>query len=319
MIPGHFIAIAIGFLLDLLIGDPKNWPHPVRWIGNFIERSTAIFNKKRFRMLKGTIVALATIGLVLAIVFVIVTFMYSVNLYVGILVEACFIAIALAQRSLRDEALQVAIPLEEGDINSAREKVSYIVGRDTESLNESEIARATIETVSENTSDGVTAPLFWAFLLGAPGIWLYKAVNTLDSMIGYKNEEYKDFGMFAARLDDVLNFIPARLTGFLLVIATANEGKISLWKRFVGWNRDARRHPSPNSGFLEAATAWQLGIQLGGKNTYKGVLSERPTIGPAYIPLTAHHIRVAVRQMQIVSFVYWFTMLAVGVYLYAFA
>src|SRR5690606_28872181 len=119
-------------------------------------------------------------------------------------------------------------------------------GRDTEKLGESEISRATIETVSENTADGVTSPLFWAFLLGAPGLWLYKAVNTLDSMVGYKDERYHQFGKFSARADDLLNFIPARITGLLILFHTANEGRLSFGQRLVGWGKDARRHPSPN-------------------------------------------------------------------------
>ena len=263
MIPAHFIAIAIGFLLDRMIGDPPNWSHPVRWIGNLISKLTSLLNKGRFRTRKGALALFITVGIVFTmLVLIIVALAYQMNLFAGIVVEAILIAIGLAQKSLRDAGLSVYNPLVANDLPEARTKLSWIVGRDTDKLQESDIARGAIETVSENTADGITSPLFWAFLLGAPGLWLYKTVNTLDSMIGYKDERFEKFGKFSARADDVLNFIPARITGFLIIFYTPNEGKLGLMKRFAGWNRDARRHSSPNSGFLEAATAWQLGVTL---------------------------------------------------------
>ncbi len=317
MIPAHFIAIAVGFLLDRIVGDPPTWPHPVRWIGAFISKMTKILNKGRFRMGKGALMLFFTVVLVFTIVVTIVGFAYQMHVFVGIVTEGVLIAIGLAQKSLRDAALTVYNPLVSGDIPQARTKLSWIVGRDTDKLKDSEIARGAIETVSENTSDGIMAPLFWAFLLGAPGLWLYKAVNTLDSMIGYKDERYEKFGKFSARADDVLNFIPARITGFLIIFYAPNEGKVSLLKRISGWSRDARRHPSPNSGFLEAATAWQLGVKLGGKSTYRGKVSERPEIGPGIVPLAASHIKSALTQMHTVVFVFWLTMTVIGVFIYA--
>ena len=319
MIPAHFIAIAIGFVLDRFIGDPPTWPHPVRWIGSFITKMTAILNKGGARTLKGAFLLFATIFIVFLAVFSIVALAYSLHTYAGILVEALLIAAGLAQKSLRDAALAVHAPLVEGNLQEARTKLSWIVGRDTDKLKESEIARGTIETVSENTSDGITAPLFWAFLLGAPGLWLYKAINTLDSMIGYKDERYEKFGKFSARADDVMNFIPARITGLLIIFNAPNEGKISFLKRFSGWSRDARRHPSPNSGFLEAATAWQLGIKLGGKSTYRGVVSNRPEIGPGAVPLNATHIQSSLTQMHTVAFIFWLMMTVIGVFVNAIA
>ena len=220
---------------------------------------------------------------------------------------------------MRDAALEVYNPLKAGELQEARTKLSWIVGRDTDKLQESGIARGAIETVSENTADGITSPLFWAFLFGAPGLWMYKAVNTLDSMIGYKDDRYHEFGKFSARADDVLNFIPARITGFLILIFTSNEGGIPFRKRFVGWSKDARNHPSPNSGFLEAATAWQLGVTLGGKSTYRGITSERPEIGPGLRPLQAAHIKSAIKQMHVVSFAFWMLMTIIGVMFYAIA
>ncbi|MHA6258950.1 adenosylcobinamide-phosphate synthase CbiB [Sporosarcina sp. CAU 1771] len=315
----HFIAIAIGFLLDRLIGDPPNWPHPVRWIGTFISKLTSVLNKGRFRIFKGALALFITTSIVFGSVLVIVGLSYTIHAFVGIAVESILIAIGLAQKSLRDAALDVYRPLAEKDIKGARTKLSWIVGRDTDKLKESEIARGTIETVSENTADGVTSPLFWAFLLGAPGLWLYKSINTLDSMIGYKDERYEKFGKFSARADDLVNFIPARITGLLIIFYARNEGRIPFGRRFSRWSRDARRHPSPNSGFLEAATAWQLGITLGGKSTYKGTISERSTLGPENSPPTKEHIQSVIRQMHTVSFLFWLMMTVIGVLFYAIA
>lgn len=317
MIPAHFLAIAIGFFLDRLIGDPPNWPHPVRWIGQFISYMTDILNKGRFRTLKGAFLLLVTVSLVFIVVFMIVILSYEIHIFVGIAVEGVLVAIGLAQKSLRDAALDVYEPLVNGDLQEARHKFSWIVGRDTDRLNEREITRATVETVSENTADGITSPLFWAFLFGAPGLWLYKAVNTLDSMIGYRDERYKAFGKFSAKTDDVLNFIPARITGLLIICYAPNRGGIPFLKRLTGWIRDARRHASPNSGYMEAATAWQLGIQLGGASTYRGVKSERPTIGPSEVSLNAKHIKEAVFEMHFISFLFWLTITTIGVLIHA--
>ncbi|MCM3636436.1 adenosylcobinamide-phosphate synthase CbiB [Sporosarcina luteola] len=313
----HFVAIAIGYILDRIIGDPPNWPHPIRGIGTFISKLTAVLNKGRARVLKGAGMLFFVVFAVTAIVLVIVWFSYELHIAAGIAVEAVLIAIGLAQKSLRYAALDVYNPLQAGDLEDARTKLSWIVGRDTDKLQENEIARGAIETVSENTADGITSPLFWAFLLGAPGLWMYKAVNTLDSMIGYKDDRYREFGKFSARADDVLNFIPARITGFYILVFTPNEGEIPFRKRFVGWSKDARNHPSPNSGYLEAATAWQLGVKLGGKSTYRGTVSERPVIGPGLKPLQAAHIKSTIRQMRAVSFAFWVLMTIIGVIFYA--
>ena len=319
MIPAHFIAIAIGFLFDRIIGDPPKWPHPVRWIGTFISKVTSILNKGKYRIAKGAFVLLLTSAIVVSIVFSIIILAYSVHIFVGIAAESILIAIGLAQKSLRVAALDVYKPLAAGDVKEARSKLSMIVGRDTDKLNESEIVRATVETVSENTADGVTSPLFFAFLFGAPGLWMYKAVNTLDSMIGYKDERYEKFGKFAARTDDLLNLIPARITGLLIIIYGPNKGRISFLKRFAGWSKDARRHASPNSGFLEAATAWQLGITLGGKSSYRGKKSERPEIGPGKFPLDASYIKASVFEMHFISFVFWLLITVIGVLFNAIA
>ncbi|EGQ26696.1 cobalamin biosynthesis protein CobD [Sporosarcina newyorkensis 2681] len=321
MIPAHFIAIAIGIVLDRIIGDPPNWPHPVKWIGTSIHNLTKLLNKGKLRTMKGALLWLIICGVTFLLVIWLVSFAYRLHLLAGIAVEGILVAAGLAQKSLRDAALLVYEPLQSGEMKEAREKLSWIVGRDTDKLNAGEISRATIETVSENTSDGITAPLFWAFLLGAPGLWLYKAVNTLDSMVGYKDDRYLQFGKVSARMDDLFNVIPSRITGLLIVLFTLNEGGLSLGKRFRGWLRDAKRHPSPNSGYLEAATAWQLNIQLGGKNTYRGVTSERAKMGPLkdLVPTSASHIRSSINQMHVVSWIFWFLFTAIGVLMYAIA
>ncbi|MFJ7700457.1 adenosylcobinamide-phosphate synthase CbiB [Lysinibacillus fusiformis] len=311
------IACIIGIIFDILVGDPPKLPHPVRWIGKLIQSQTALWNQGKWRKLRGMVMALAVVGTTMFVVTLILLLSYQVSLIFGVLVEGLLIGIGLAQRSLKEAALAVYEPLVKGDFAEARVKLSWIVGRDTEKLGEDEIVRGVVETVSENTSDGVTAPLFYAFLFGAIGLWGYKAVNTLDSMVGYKNETYKDFGMFSAKLDDVLNFIPSRITGFLIVLGTKNETSYSFGQRLKRWAQDAKKHPSPNSGYLEAATAVQLGVQLGGKNTYQGVVSYRAIMGEKLVPLTKEHIMASIIHMRIAMVLFTLVMLAVEVFIYA--
>lgn len=315
----HLLAVTLGFFLDQLIGDPPHWPHPVRWIGTYISRLTHVFNKGNKRTVKGFILLLLVVLPTFLLAVLVTITAYWWNPAAGIAVETVLIAIGLAQKSLWTAALDVAKPLTAGDMKEARVKLSWIVGRDTEGLDESEITRGVVETVSENISDGVTAPLFFSFLLGAPGIWLYKAVNTLDSMVGYKDERYHQFGTASARADDVLNFIPSRITGVLILVLSKNEGGIPLRKRFEGWRTDARKHPSPNSGYLEAATAWQLGVQLGGTNTYKGVVSHRPEFGPNMQKLTAIHIHQTIAQLKRAASGVWALGIIIGGIIYAIA
>lgn len=306
------IACILGLVLDMVIGDPPKWPHPVRWIGSLIKSQVDLWNRGRFRKFKGVMLFIAVVGTTLFVVVTILGISYSLNFWIGFTVETLLIAVGLAQKSLKQAAMSVYNPLVKGDLAEARIKLSWIVGRDTAHLKEDEITRGVVETVSENTSDGVTAPLFWAFLLGAPGIWVYKAVNTLDSMIGYKNEQYGDIGMFSARMDDVLNFIPSRLTGLCIVLFTHNETKRTLGQRLKLWRKDAKKHPSPNSGWLEAATAYQLGIQLGGENVYKGVVSHRAQMGVKDTKLSAVHIIKTVTQMRLAVLVFTLLMLILG-------
>jgi len=278
----HLIAITIAIVIDLIIGDPPSWPHPVKWIGTLIAWLDKRLNQGSNRKRKGIMMLI----LVLLAVFVPVLFVswvaYQIHPLVGIIVEGILMATSIAHKSLKDAALEVYDPLQKEDYRNARLKLSYIVGRDTEQLGESEIVRGTVETVAENTSDGVTAPMFWAWIGGAPFALLYRAINTCDSMVGYKNDKYSEFGWASARMDDVVNWIPSRLTGFIMLWANRPQ-KTKVKKTWNILFRDAKKHPSPNSGWCEAAAAAILGVQLGGVNTYKGIVSNRALMGdPLY-------------------------------------
>lgn len=314
----HILAIGIGLMLDRLIGDPTHWPHPVRWIGKYIYKAVELSNKEPHAFRNGFLLVGSLIAIVFVTVYSAVFVAYSVHPFFGIAVEAILIASGLAQKSLQVAAEGVYKPLLNKNLDEARQKLSWIVGRDTIQLDESEITRGVVETVSENTSDGVTAPLFWAFLLGAPGLWMYKAVNTCDSIVGYKNEQFRKFGFASARLDDLMNFIPSRITGFLILMLTRNKRNLSLVARLKEWIQYAPAHPSPNSGWLEAATAVQLGIRLGGENSYGGVSSFRAYMGHPVYSLEASHIRETVTHMQIATWAF-FILFAMGGVIIEFA
>ncbi|AIM14895.1 adenosylcobinamide-phosphate synthase CbiB [Neobacillus sp.] len=289
MMVNHLIAITMAYVIDLLIGDPPHWPHPVRWIGSLISLLDKRWNKGKSKRWKGAALLLIVLLTVFSISFVIVFIAYKIHPILGIGVESIIIASTIAQKSLKEAALEVYHPLIEGNLVEARKKLSYIVGRDTETLSEGEVARGAIETVAENTSDGVTAPLFWALLGGAPLAMVYRATNTCDSMVGHINDRYKDFGWASAKWDDVMNWIPSRLTGMLMLLGNRSE-KMSKKEAWIILFRDAKKHPSPNSGWGEAAVASLLGIQLGGVNYYKGIISNRAKMGEPIVPIEAMHI-----------------------------
>ncbi|WP_332649578.1 adenosylcobinamide-phosphate synthase CbiB [Lysinibacillus sp. 54212] len=291
--------LAIG--LDRIVGDPKGLPHPVIWIGNWIAFLEKRLNRGVNRRLKGALTVLLTLFATLAVVGAVLFVSYKIHWAIGIAIEVLLIAIALAQKSLDQAAMVVYRALEANDMEEARTKLGWIVGRDTAHLEEPEVVRGVVETVSENTSDGVTAPLFYALLFGAIGAWIYKAINTLDSMVAYKNERYSQFGYIAAKLDDIANYIPSRLTGLLILLTTKNVKKLPLAERWNKWKRDAKKHPSPNSGYLEAATAYQLGIRLGGNNSYGGKQSFRAFMGEPLVVMNREHIKLTVRHMYTVT------------------
>lgn len=289
MIIYHLAAITIAYFIDKVIGDPPHWPHPVRWIGTLISFFEKRLNHGQNKRLKGVAMLLFVLLLVFTIVLLLIVVSYQIHPIVGIAVESIIIATTIAQKSLKEAALDVHAPLEKGDLEGARMKLSYIVGRDTDTLNESEIARGAIETVAENTSDGVTAPLFWALIGGAPLAMVYRATNTCDSMVGYMNERFKDFGFASAKWDDVMNWIPSRITGIIMLVGT-RPLRIEYSRAWKILFRDAKKHPSPNSGWGEAAVAAILGIQLGGINYYKGIVSNRAKMGDPLVPIQADHI-----------------------------
>ncbi|WP_404456660.1 adenosylcobinamide-phosphate synthase CbiB [Virgibacillus necropolis] len=306
----HLIAITVAFLLDLWLGDPRWLPHPVRVIGSLIHFFEKRWNKGRFRRFKGIVMVIIICCLVSVITWSVTLLAYHVHVVLGIVIESYFIWTTIALKGLKEASMDVYTPLVRSDYAKARQQLSMIVGRDTDHLDESGMVRGTVETVAENTSDGITAPLIFALLGGAPLAMLYRAVNTCDSMVGYRHEQYYYFGWASARLDDVLNWFPARLTAILLLslertrYQTKEEGFKLLFSQ-------SKRHPSPNSGWGEAAFALLLGIQLGGENRYFGEVSTKPTIGIPYVKMKADHIKAA-HQLMIRGTLYFITFLWIG-------
>ncbi|WP_328588907.1 adenosylcobinamide-phosphate synthase CbiB [Niallia nealsonii] len=285
----HLISITLAVIIDKIVGDPPNWPHPVKWMGSMIAALENLGNKGKKRKLKGLYMLLSVIFVTYLVSACIISISYSLHFLVGILVESCLMATTIAQKSLKTAALDVYEPLMKKDLATARLKLSYIVGRDTDKLTEDEIVRATVETVAENTSDGITAPLFWALIGGAPLSLVYRAINTSDSMVGYQNSKFAQFGYFSAKVDDVVNLLPSRITAILLLLFS----KPVCYSKREAWGllfSDAKKHPSPNSGWGESATAIILGIQLGGVNYYKGKISNRAKMGLPKVKRNKAHI-----------------------------
>ena len=277
----NLLSIYTGYALDLIIGDPYSFPHPVRYIGKLIS-----IVEKQIRKITSSDKGLKIAGFFLWFIVVGATFgittlvlqLFKFNKLAYFIVNTILIYTTLATKCLKDESSKIYKVLKTGDLEKSRIQLSYIVGRDTTNLNEKEIVRATVETVAENTDDGIIAPLFYGFIGGAPLAMAYKAVNTLDSTVGYKNDKYYYLGFASAKIDDIANYIPARLGVILL----------SLGSLFAGFNfkdalkigiRDRKNHKSPNCAFSEGAVAGALGIQLGGTNVYFGKEVYKPTIG----------------------------------------
>lgn len=282
------LPLLIGWLLDLLIGDPQWLPHPVVWFGKAIAACEHKLNRGHHRNAKGAVVAICLIALVFALTWLVRYWLLSLSSYLLLLLDAIIIFYCLAGTTLIREVRAVFHALDRS-LEEGRQQVARIVGRDTTELSAQEVRTAALETLAENLSDGVIAPLFWFALLGTPGMLAYKMVNTLDSMIGYKTERYKAFGCWAAHIDDVANYIPARLTALLMILAS---GKLRLLK-FV-W-KNGRRHASPNSGYPEAALAGILGCRFGGPHYYFGQLFDKPYIGEHERLLTTDDMTKAVR------------------------
>jgi len=274
--------IFLALIMDFLFGDPERLYHPVRGIGLFItEAEKLISAKKRSRKylrICGFLLWVVTVSGSFLMVSGILWLAYRVHPVIFTMMNIVLIWQGIAAGSLKRESTKVMIPLIYEDIHKARKNLSYIVGRDTRVLNKVDIIKATVETVAENTSDGVIAPLFYALIGGAPLLWVYKAVNTLDSMVGYNNDKYRDLGYVSAKMDDLFNYIPARITAIFIMISSLLPG-YSFRGSIHVWRRDKRNHKSPNSGHPEAAVAGALGIQLGGNAVYSGKVVLKPSIG----------------------------------------
>ncbi|TYR80885.1 cobalamin biosynthesis protein [Priestia megaterium] len=308
----HISAITIALIIDGIVGDPEHWPHPVRWFGKWIYWMDEFFNKGAFRKTKGFLLVITMLLWGMIAPLFIILYLYEINFILAVLAEGIMIATTISTKSLSEAAFKVAAPLKKGDLENARYEVSMIVGRDTDQLTEREIARATVETVAENTSDGITAPLFFAFIGGAPFALFYRAINTCDSMVGYKNEKYSEFGYFSAKTDDVLNYLPSRLTAIIIILTNQTKSEYTFNHIISVVKRDAPKHPSPNSGYGESAVAALLGVQLGGLNTYKGIVSNRAKMGDPLVDLQVYHISKSVEIMKRTVFATWLFYLIIG-------
>ena len=294
----HLTALLLGFLLDLILGDPHWLPHPVQGVGWLINRlepaARGLFPKtpegeKQAGICMALLVCVLSVGTAAAVI----ALAAWITPVLGWLIEVILCYQLLAVKSLRVESIKVSKALEHGTIDDGRRAVSMIVGRDTEKLTEEEVIAAAVETVAENASDGILAPMLWMAAGGPLAGMLYKAVNTMDSMVGYKNDRYINFGWCAARLDDVLNWIPARISGVLMCLASCFgfDGR-NAWRIF---RRDRKNHSSPNSAHTEAACAGALHLQLGGTHMYFGKPVEKPTIGDPDRPIRREDIAEANR------------------------
>ena len=282
----HLIGFAAGFVLDLIIGDPYNFPHPIRWIGSLIGwlDKTLLGDGKKLsssgKKARGLLMWLVVIVITVCLTGGALYLAYSIHPAAGMVLEAVLTCYCLATKSLKDESMKVYKALLTKDLDASRKAVSMIVGGDTKALDEAGITRAAVETVAENTSDGVIAPLLYCFLAGPVLGLAYKAANTMDSMVGYHNDRYEDFGFFPAKLDDVVNFLPARISALLMISAAFLGGRDYSGKRaFEIFKRDRFNHKSPNSAQTESACAGALGVRLAGDASYFGKVVKKPFIG----------------------------------------
>jgi len=267
------IPLIVGYLLDLLFGDPEQLPHPVRLFGNTIALTERILNKNLIRFLKGMASVIVLCTCCFLFFYAVSAFLIAHSQIAYLIYSSIFVYYGLANKGLINEGKKVFELLNKEGIEAGRKQLSRIVGRDTTSLSAQQIRVAVLETMSENLSDGVIAPLFYYALAGIPGMMTYKLINTLDSMIGYRSERYEQFGKFAARLDDVANFIPSRLTALLMVCVSFSKNAFQFVFKY------GNQHKSPNAGYPEAALAGILDTRFGGPNIYHGVWVDKPFIG----------------------------------------
>ena len=301
----NILAIAVGFCLDLILADPAWMPHPVVWMGRFITLVEKLLRKvfpktPMGERAAGVFLVLALLSVTGVIAFGAITLANFVSPYLSFALQVLWCWQVLALKGLKQEATAVYQKLAENNLPAARTAVARIVGRDTKSLSEEGVTKAAVETVAENFSDGVLAPLFYLFLGGAPLALLYKAINTMDSMVGYKNERYRFFGWAAAKLDDIANYIPSRIAALLWIVASglAGQNAKNAWRI---WRRDRRNHASPNSAQTESACAGALGVQLAGPASYFGQEVDKPYIGDALRPIEPKDIEKACKVLYLAS------------------
>ena len=290
------IPVIVGWLADKLLGDPERLPHPVVLFGKLIACGERRLNRGGHRRLKGALLAIALVALAYAATFGILAAAAGVSPWLKIVVETVLIFYCLAGTTLIKEVKGVFRALDVS-LEQGRKQVARIVGRDTSQLSDNDVRKAALETLAENLSDGVVAPLFWLLLFGTPGMMAYKMINTVDSMIGYRTERYRRFGTFAARLDDAANYVPARITALLMVLAAAKPRLVA----FV--TRNGKRHASPNSGYPESALAGILDCRFGGGHYYFNEYIDKPFIGENDRKLTSADMKTAVKINLITEFV----------------
>ncbi len=290
-------AIVAGFILDLLFGDPHWLPHPICLIGNligFLEKNLRrlLAPGKTALLIGGALMVVIVLVITFAVPYAVLALAESVSPWLRFALETIMCYQIFATKCLRDESMKVYTALHSGDLADARVKLSWIVGRDTQNLDAEEVTKGAVETVAENTADGIVAPMLYMFIGGAPLAFLYKGINTMDSMVGYKNDKFLYFGRCAAKLDDLANLIPARITGLVMIVASyfLNLNARGAWKIF--W-RDRYNHLSPNSAMTESVTAGALDIQLGGDHFYFGKLVHKDTIGDDIRPVRPDDIIAA--------------------------
>ena len=299
-------ALILGFFLDLLIGDPHGIPHPVVYIGKLIDVTEKGMRKMFPKTVRGENFAGAAVWLIVVTVsagipLLVLHLAYGANCWLGLLLETILCAQILATKSLKTESMKVYQALQTGDLSKARYAVSMIVGRDTQYLDEAGVTRAAVETVAENTSDGIIAPMLFLAIGGAPLGFFYKAVNTMDSMLGYVEMPYKNVGLVPAKMDDVFNYIPARISAFLMLAAGGFLGMDvkNGWKIF---KRDRYNHSSPNSAQTESVCAGLLGLRLAGDAWYHGVLHKKKFIGDPIRQIVPEDIPLACRLLYVTAF-----------------
>ncbi len=300
------IQIAIGYTMDLILGDPYFLYHPVRVIGHLVRGLEKLLlnidDRPIIQKIKGLILLILVSGLSFVVPFTMLLALHKIHPLLSLVLESIMIYQIFATKCLDVETRKVYRALKEGDLETARKMVGYLVSRDTDVMTEEDIIKASIETIAENLGDGVIAPMFYIFIGGAPLGWCYKGVNTLDSMVGYKNEKYLHYGYFSAKWDDVLNYIPARLTALFILIAGFFL-RMDIKRGISILSRDKHNHASPNSAYPESAAAGLLGIQLGGKASYFGKVSIKPTMGDAFKSIEVNDLYMTRKLLYMTSFV----------------